>query len=113
MPLPPKRFVSRSSYCGGIFDWDQAKLRLSELNALAGDPGLWNDQDQAQAVLRERTQLEKSIAGVERLTNELNEAVDLIELGEAEGAKEVVAEAEATRGRLKQICQKKKRQQKQ
>ena len=57
--------------------------------------------------MRERAQIEKSIADVNTLTKELDEAVELIELGEAEGADEVVAEAERTVARLKELCEKK------
>ena len=41
----------------GIFDWDNARRRLAELNANAEDPNLWNDADAAQEYAR-RTALE-------------------------------------------------------
>ena len=69
-------------------------VRLSELNALAEDPNLWNDQEKAQRILRERTQLENNIHAVKSLENQLNESVELIGLGEAEGDQSVVSEAE-------------------
>ena len=47
---------------GGIFDWDNALLRLEELNAEAENPDLWSDAARAQKVMRER-----NTAGVTRL----------------------------------------------
>jgi len=65
------------------------------LNALSEDPNLWNDAEKAQALMRERTSLDNSITGCKRLEQELADSLDLIEMGEAEGDQEVVAEAEA------------------
>jgi peptide chain release factor 2 len=45
-------------------------------------------------VLRERTRLEKAIEGYSRIERDLDEAVELIELGEAEGDRDIVADAE-------------------
>jgi peptide chain release factor 2 len=45
--------------------------------------------------MRERQQLETQIAAVERIEREVADQTGLIELGEAEGDKDVVAEAEA------------------
>jgi peptide chain release factor 2 len=49
----------------------------------------------AQKVLRERTRLERTIEGYRRIEREVGDAVELIELGEAEGDAGIVAEAEA------------------
>ncbi len=68
---------------------------MEELNQLAEDPNLWQDQERAQKVMRDRTQLEKSISRVRELDAELEESVGLIELGEAEDDADVVAEAES------------------
>jgi peptide chain release factor 2 len=46
--------------------------------------------------LRERTRLDEAIGSYRRIERELGEAVELIQLGEAEGEAAVVAEAEAT-----------------
>ncbi|MCP5373974.1 MAG: peptide chain release factor 2 [Hyphomicrobiales bacterium] len=76
-------------------DYDNAVLRLEELNAEAENPDLWNNPEKAQAVMRERTRLEAGIRAIDELTRELNDNVELIELGEEEGDEAVVAEAEA------------------
>ncbi|MGB0629549.1 MAG: peptide chain release factor 2 [Alphaproteobacteria bacterium] len=87
-------------------DPDQASKRLAELNAEAEDPDLWNDQDRAQKVMRERNQVEKSLEDFRALEQELSDAVELIEMGEAEGDTEIVEEAEATLERLQKSAAK-------
>ena len=89
-----------------LFDWDASHVRLSELNALVEDQGLWDDADRAQKLMRERTQLEKSLNDVKQLEQDLADAVELIELGEMEEDADIVAEAEATILGLKEICEK-------
>ncbi|MDP6573986.1 MAG: peptide chain release factor 2 [Rhodospirillales bacterium] len=76
-------------------DYDAARRRLGELNARAEDSTLWEDPAKAQAVMRERTRLETGIAGIEDIERQLADNLELLELGEAEGEAEVVAEAEA------------------
>ncbi|HEX2555363.1 MAG TPA: peptide chain release factor 2 [Microvirga sp.] len=75
-------------------DWDAAQKRLAELNAAAEDPNLWNDADAAQKTMRERTDLEERVSAIRRLEQELEDAVTLIELGDAEGDEGTVREGE-------------------
>ncbi len=77
-------------------DWDNALVRLDELNAQAEDPQLWNDAALAQTVMRERTNLESATTTVFAIERELQDSLELIELGEMEGDQTVVADAEAT-----------------
>ena len=62
-----------------------ATRRLAELNAKAEDSGLWNDPEAAQALMRERTQLEDRLGSLAKIERELEDAVTLVELGEMEG----------------------------
>ena len=95
-PKPsPTKSAKRSPSSGGIFNWDQALERISELNALAEDPNLWNNPDNAQKLMRERTRLTDSIDGYRALENSLDDAVGLIELAEEEGDEETLEAAEA------------------
>ncbi|WP_139282500.1 peptide chain release factor 2 [Pseudoxanthobacter soli] len=82
-------------------DWDAANKRLLELNALAESPDLWNDPEKAQKLMRERQRLESQITAVTRLSQELDDAVGLIELGEAEDEPSVVDDAEGQLRTLK------------
>ncbi|MBO1905359.1 peptide chain release factor 2 [Microvirga sp. 3-52] len=77
-------------------DWDTAQRRLAELNAQAEDPNLWNDADAAQKIMRERTSLEDQISAVKRLEQDLEDAITLIELGEAEEDEATIQEGEST-----------------
>ncbi|WP_186389270.1 MULTISPECIES: peptide chain release factor 2 [unclassified Stappia] len=76
-------------------DWDNAIVRLDELNAASEDPTLWNDPAKAQKLMRERQQLDDGLSGVRKLEADLADNLELIELGEMEGDKEVIGEAEA------------------
>ncbi|MFO1089408.1 MAG: peptide chain release factor 2 [Hyphomicrobiales bacterium] len=76
-------------------DWDNALRQLAELNARTEDPALWNDPEKAQEVMRKRQDLDQRINTVLKLERGISDNVDLIEMGEAEGDKGIVAEAEA------------------
>ncbi|WP_419905515.1 peptide chain release factor 2 [Kiloniella sp.] len=88
-------------------DWDAALRRLDELNVRAEDPELWNDQNLAQALMKERTHLEQSIAAVRKIESDVEEASLLIEMGDDEGDKESVDEGEAQIIALKELADKK------
>ena len=75
-------------------NWETAEHRLEEFNAMSEDPDLWNDPARAQALMRDRQMLSDAIEGYKALAQELADQSELIELGEAEGDSEVVAEAE-------------------
>ncbi|WP_368418843.1 peptide chain release factor 2 [Rhodovarius sp.] len=66
-------------------DWDVANRRLDELNAKAEDPTLWNNADLAQKLMRERGRLADMIDGVRKLEQSVTDALELVELAEAEG----------------------------
>jgi peptide chain release factor 2 len=57
-------------------------------------------------VLRERTRLERAIEGYRRIEREVDDAVELIGLGDAEGDAGIVAEAEASLQKLHEEAQK-------
>jgi peptide chain release factor 2 len=81
--------------------WDTAAHRLEELNARAEDPRLWDDPAHAQKIMRERQKLASAVEGYRALETALKDNVELIELGEAEGDAEIVAEAEGALRRLR------------
>ncbi|MGI3903812.1 MAG: peptide chain release factor 2 [Janthinobacterium lividum] len=74
-------------------DVDTATRRLAELNAKSEDPELWNDAAAAQRIMRERTELEDRLGGVSRLERELEDAITLVDLAEAEDDADVEREA--------------------
>ena len=82
-------------------DWEMAPHRLEEFNARVEDPTLWNDPEKAQALMRDRQNLVDAIGTVTGIAQELQDNIDLIELGEMEDDAEVVKEAEAALKALK------------
>lgn len=91
----PNKLPNLLIFFGGIFDWDAALKRLESLNAQCEAPDLWDTPEKAQKLLRERTQLDKSIAGCKNLEQTLNDNIELIKMGEEEGDSDVVSEAES------------------
>nr|WP_166176326.1 peptide chain release factor 2 [Altererythrobacter segetis] len=71
-------------------DWERAVRRLDELNARVEDPKLWDNPKQAEEVMRERRRLESAIGTVKEISAEMADAIEFVELGEAEGDDAVV-----------------------
>jgi len=98
----------RSPCCGGIFDLDTAPARLADLNRRAEDPSLWSNPLSAQKLMRQRQSLDNALASYRKLERDFDDAVTLIELGEAEEDEGSIAEGEAA---LKKIAGEARRQQ--
>ncbi len=81
---------------GQRMDLETAPHRIEEFNAMIEDPTLWDDPARAQKLMRDRQQLMDRYEIYRRIERDLNDNVELIELGEMEGDGEVVAEAERT-----------------
>ena len=77
-------------------DWERALRRLDELNARVEDPALWNDPKEAEAVMKERRKLEAATGTVKQIGAEMADAIEFVELGEAEGDAEIEAEGLAS-----------------
>jgi peptide chain release factor 2 len=73
-------------------DWERALRRLDELNARVQDPTLWDDPKEAQAITREQKRLESAIGTVRQIGSEKDDAIEFVEMGEAEGDDDIVAE---------------------
>jgi peptide chain release factor 2 len=83
-----------------FLDWDVANKRLEDLNAKVEDASLWDNPKAAREVMRERGRLENAISAVTAISQERDDAIEMIELAEAEGDAELVADAEKTLGQL-------------
>ncbi|WP_394727843.1 peptide chain release factor 2 [Altererythrobacter sp. GH1-8] len=81
-------------------DWERALRRLDELNARVQDPNLWNDPKEAQAISREQKQLETAVKTVNEISDEMADAVEFIEMGEAEGEEEIIKDGLQSLSRL-------------
>ena len=88
-------------------DYDTATHRLEEFNARVEDPTLWDDPESAQKLMRDRQTLVDSLEVFHGIERDLNDNIELIELGEMEEDDEVVAEAEAALNKLQAHAAKK------
>ena len=79
---------------------ETAAHRLEEFNARVEDPNLWNDPARAQKLMRDRQMLVERMDTHEMIRRGLEDHLELIELGEAEGDSEIVLEAEAALSEL-------------
>ncbi|WP_323032721.1 peptide chain release factor 2 [Paracoccus sp. (in: a-proteobacteria)] len=80
---------------GQRMDWETAPHRLEELNAMIEAGDIWSDPARAQKLMRDRQMLSDAVETYRRIETELSDNAELIELGEAEGDAEIVADAEA------------------
>ena len=81
-------------------DWERALRRLDELNARVQDPNLWDNPKQAQAISREQKTLETAVNTVNEIAAEMADAIEFIEMGEAEGEDSIVDDGLRTLERL-------------
>ncbi len=89
-------------------DWERALRRLDELDARVQDPTLWDDPKKAQAISQEQKRLETSINTVREIESEMADASEYVELGEAEGDDEVIADGLASLAALAERADKDK-----
>ncbi|NRQ26215.1 peptide chain release factor 2 [Aliiroseovarius sp. xm-g-7] len=75
--------------------WETSEHRLEEFNAMTEDPDLWNDPERAQKLMRDRQTLLDAVNSYKSMAQDMQDNIDLIELGEMEEDDEVVSEAEA------------------
>ena len=53
--------------CGVIFDVEHNRAQVKALDQRTADPNFWNNQEQAQLVLRDRKRAEANLAADEKL----------------------------------------------
>ena len=75
---------------GGIFDYDQKKEELEEVNLELENPDIWNDPEQAQALGKKRSQLELVVNGLDDTMQAIDDSAELLELAEMEQDQETV-----------------------
>lgn len=69
---------------GGIFDFDTKRERLEEVVRELESSVIWNNPEQAQALGRERAQLEAVVMLLEKLTQSIVDLAELFELARSE-----------------------------
>lgn len=76
---------------GGIFDYESKKEQLTEVLRELEDPNVWDDQERAQSLGRERSSLESVVLILDKLKGGLADASDLLEMAVEEGDEDTVA----------------------
>lgn len=70
--------------CGGIFDYENKKERLEEVNLMMEDPDVWNDQDKAQALSKERSSLDHIVTTIDDLKTGITDTSEFLEMANDE-----------------------------
>ncbi len=78
-------------HSGGIFDLDRKRERLTEVQQALEDPEIWKDPPKAEALGRERAQLDDVVGQFERIDRALADSAGLLEMAEAEADADTVA----------------------
>lgn len=73
---------------------EAAQARLTALEAEIGSANFWDDQENAQSVMREKNRLETQLAQLAELEDGMADQLEMIQLAEEEGDADLVAEAE-------------------
>jgi peptide chain release factor 2 len=87
--------VSAPKRSGGIFDYDLRSERLTEVERELEVPSVWEDPDRAQALGKERSDLELIVRTIDNLTTGVSDADSLLEMAAEEEDEGTVAEIEA------------------
>ncbi len=87
--------MSAPKRSGGTFDYDQRNERLTEVERELEVPSVWEDPDRAQALGKERSDLELIVRTIDNLTSGVNDADGLLEIAAEEEDEGTVAEIEA------------------
>lgn len=83
--------VSGWTVFGGIFEVDQKKSRLDIIRAELEQPDSWTNQEKAQSLGKERSQLDEVVNKMELLRRHLTDTSELYELAELENDTDMVA----------------------
>jgi peptide chain release factor 2 len=70
--------------CGGIFDYENKKERLEEVNLEMEDPDIWNDQEKAQALSKERASLDHIITTIDDLKSGITDTTEFLQMANEE-----------------------------
>ncbi len=76
---------------GGIFDYAGKKEQLEEVMAELEDPAVWNDQDRAQKLGKERATLQNIVDVIDTLDSGLTESAELLEMAREEDDEDTVS----------------------
>src|SRR4051812_46729861 len=78
---------------GGVFDVASRERRIAELDGLAASPDFWNDNEQAQKILKERAEAFEPLDAWRKYLQSLDDAKVFVELA-GEGDDDAATEAD-------------------
>lgn len=67
---------------GGIFDYDNAQIRLEELEALTATADLWDNPEKAQKLMSEKNILAQNLQQYNQFNENLKEYTEMVEFAE-------------------------------
>ena len=88
------------TYSGGIFDYSEKRDRLVEVERELEDPDVWSVPERAQALGKERAQLEGVVKTIETLDSGLDEAKELLDMAVEEQDQEPITDLSEEAKRL-------------
>ena len=91
-----------SSRCGGIFDYDAKREKLEEVLLELENPDVWADPERAQQLGKEKSALETVVGGLDYNARSLDDALELLELADAEDDAATITEVERDLERIEQ-----------
>ena len=80
---------------GGIFDYDNRKQQLAEVEKALADPRIWDDPEQARKLGKDRRNLEATVLTIDSLSTGLADTADIIKLAADEQDSALLEEATA------------------
>jgi peptide chain release factor 2 len=92
--VPSKTSPSAAGRSGGFFDYDNKSERLAEVSRELEDPAIWNTPDRAQELGRERSRLEQVVTLVDKVTQGLQDAGELLDMAIDENEPSAVKDVE-------------------
>ncbi len=88
--MPSRICATAPSRLGGIFDYETKQERLTEVELELADPKVWDNPERAQALGRERVDLERVVKVIDEVTGTIGATEELLELGAAEDDEETI-----------------------
>ena len=92
-PLEIEQLAQSLSSIRKVLDFDAMEKEIATLQEEAGDPNLWNDQENAARVTSKLARLQNEIERIEKLVSRVDDVRVLVELAEGENDADTLAEA--------------------
>ncbi len=98
-----KNCSPESTNCGGIFDVEKRKKEIADLEAKTQSAGFWDNQKEAQKVMREISSRKEWVEQFEKLESKAGDLEVLLEMAEEEQDEATVQECRSEIAELQQM----------